>query len=78
MSIRVLGFAVAMALALSACEKAEEVAPAAPVDTAPTATLVDAAPSAMQSAAMELQDTTAALNEAASAAVGMATEVGKR
>jgi len=90
MVLRALSLAVVMALGLAACDKAEE--PASPsadaqseVSAMPSAPFADGSSDAssgamadIQSAAMDKQDATAALTEAASAAVGMAGDTNSK
>ncbi|MDB5799511.1 MAG: hypothetical protein JWL63_450 [Rhodocyclales bacterium] len=83
MSIRLICMTVLVALSLSACKKEEEIPASPPADTAqsPALSISDTGSGAvaeMQSAAMDAQDATAALSEAASAAIGMANEAGKK
>jgi hypothetical protein len=86
MFIRAISIAAFLALGLSACDKTEEAAPTAPVDVAsstPAASepaLIDAsgALTDAQSSAMSSPDSTAALTEAADAAVNMAADGNKK
>ncbi|MDB5813237.1 MAG: hypothetical protein JWN23_354 [Rhodocyclales bacterium] len=83
MSIRAISLAMLVALGLGACEKAEDEQPAPAAEAAQSVPMAapdssSGAVAEMQSAALDAQDATAALTDAASAAVGMATEAGKK
>jgi hypothetical protein len=86
MFLRVTSLAALLALALTACQR-EEVPPVpaatsagqlAPAALADGSAQASGAVAEMQSTAIEQQDATAALTEAANAAVGMAKEADKR
>ncbi len=82
MSMRLAGLAMLMILGLGACKKDEDIPPPPPTEAVQNIpAMPDTSSGAvveLQSAAMDAQDATAALSDAASAAVGMASEAGKK